>query len=166
MKGVKKGTISKRDFMRAWVIKQGGEPFEFSEAKAAYDSVSGADPRFTAPEVYRILSEGCSKVDRGTWRQDPAPSPGAGREHDHPFSSGRDDLMSWEHPLLLETIATWNASNCQLPGDEDWVEVNFSNEAWMSIYRNSFAQLPSGCTPGPLDCVLEMVSELISSKLP
>lgn len=160
-RGVKRGMISKRDVLRAWVSKKGEQPFELSEAKEQYDSISAADGRYTLAEVRRVVSETHDELVDGRWlRRGSLPEPEELGSRD----ASLRDVGSWDHPVLVAAIDTLNYVMGAGPWDPQHVEVDFRNPGWMRIYMGAVAELCPGDEAGPLDCAIHILSKIVNER--
>ena len=175
-RGVKKGKISKRDVLRMWIDSCGDDDIVFEDAKSQYDSITGADPTYTSTEVRKILSEthatrGYGSVwarvrDRSCVEEFAAEAFVRALQEDDMSDPARDRswiareiLTSWDTPVLVAVINSWNSVNGFSPGDEGWVEVDFRNPAWMKIY--SAACDTAGLALGPLATATHFTWQLV-----
>ena len=161
-RGVRKGIISKRDVVRAWIAARGPVPFETSEAKAQYDSMTAADTRYTEPEVRKICAETHVQQADGSWvpkHLTPAP-----RAPDPVPPSSLKDISSWDHPVLITAIDTLNDVMGVGPWSPEHVEIDFRNRGWMSIYNATQAELGPGDEAGPLDCAMHVLAKIVESN--
>ena len=156
-RGVTRGTVSKRDILRAWVSSRGAVPFELSEAKAKYDSISRVDPKFTVTEVRKIVSETHDQLPDGRWAMRGMPF-----TQELPRPTTLRDVDSWDHPVLLTAIDTLNDVLGAKPWSPEHIEVDFRNPGWMRIYNSAQAELGPGDEAGPLDCAIHVLAKIIN----